>query len=278
MVEGIIYKYTSPSGKVYIGQTTNERHRRNAWFCIKYRYAGTAINAARAKYGADNFRYEVLHKKHYFTQEEATYDLDRWENYYIGYYDSFKNGYNNTVGGCISTRGKARSEEQRRKISRRNKGYKHTPEAIRRMSESKKGKKKSKIAVYNMTVARRKLPYVRQVGQYDASTLELIKVWPCAYNAGMELGICTQNIRRACIKQGKYKGFYWRYFNGAAHTSPKPKPKVVQKALSGEVIAIHDGVLEAAKAMKKAYYQSISACLNGRMKNAYGYTWEYLKE
>lgn len=24
MVTGVIYKYTSPSGKVYIGQTTNE--------------------------------------------------------------------------------------------------------------------------------------------------------------------------------------------------------------------------------------------------------------
>lgn len=28
MVTGVIYKYTSPSGKVYIGQTTNELYRR----------------------------------------------------------------------------------------------------------------------------------------------------------------------------------------------------------------------------------------------------------
>ena len=28
MIEGIIYKYTSPSGKVYIGQTIDEQNRR----------------------------------------------------------------------------------------------------------------------------------------------------------------------------------------------------------------------------------------------------------
>ena len=31
MIRGIIYKYTSPSGKVYIGQTINEKDRRNTF-------------------------------------------------------------------------------------------------------------------------------------------------------------------------------------------------------------------------------------------------------
>nr|DAS86287.1 MAG TPA: GIY-YIG nuclease superfamily protein [Bacteriophage sp.]DAV54013.1 MAG TPA: GIY-YIG nuclease superfamily protein [Caudoviricetes sp.] len=30
MIRGIIYKYTSPSGKVYIGQTLNEKKRRQS--------------------------------------------------------------------------------------------------------------------------------------------------------------------------------------------------------------------------------------------------------
>lgn len=30
-MRGIIYKYTSPSGKVYIGQTTKEHQRRNTF-------------------------------------------------------------------------------------------------------------------------------------------------------------------------------------------------------------------------------------------------------
>ena len=48
-MEGIIYRYTSPSGKYYIGQTTNERVRRNDFLNINQRYAGNAIDNARKK-------------------------------------------------------------------------------------------------------------------------------------------------------------------------------------------------------------------------------------
>lgn len=57
-MRGIIYKYTSPSGKVYIGQTRSESTRRAKWFNDKAPYAGPKINAARLKYGPTNFKYE----------------------------------------------------------------------------------------------------------------------------------------------------------------------------------------------------------------------------
>ena len=53
---GIIYKYTSPSNKVYIGQTRDEFNRRQKFLSkTNYTYAGTKINKARAKYGPENF-------------------------------------------------------------------------------------------------------------------------------------------------------------------------------------------------------------------------------
>lgn len=54
MIIGIIYKYTSPSGKSYIGQTTNEEYRRRMWFGTG-RYTGgrSKIDRARKKYGAN---------------------------------------------------------------------------------------------------------------------------------------------------------------------------------------------------------------------------------
>lgn len=39
MIEGVIYKYTSPSNKIYIGQTTNEARRRAEWFYLKMYYS-----------------------------------------------------------------------------------------------------------------------------------------------------------------------------------------------------------------------------------------------
>lgn len=46
---GIIYKYTSLSGKVYIGQTVNERKRRKKFLNLNKDYAGLKINNARYK-------------------------------------------------------------------------------------------------------------------------------------------------------------------------------------------------------------------------------------
>lgn len=65
MVRGIIYRYLSPSGKSYIGQTTNEKLRRRSWMSDKYHYAGAKIDRARAKYGSSSFLYEVLSEKYY---------------------------------------------------------------------------------------------------------------------------------------------------------------------------------------------------------------------
>ncbi|MFR8932143.1 MAG: hypothetical protein ACLVH4_02940 [Lachnospira pectinoschiza] len=91
-MKGIIYKYTSPSGKVYIGQTRCERTRRSRWFNINKPYAGPKINAARSKYDL----IELLNAK---------------ESEYIQLYDSINLGYNLSSGGIpvILT------EEQKRK-------------------------------------------------------------------------------------------------------------------------------------------------------------------
>ena len=60
MIDGVIYKYVSPSGKVYIGQTTNEKERRSNFLNSTCIYAGHKINKAREKYGVNNFEYEVI--------------------------------------------------------------------------------------------------------------------------------------------------------------------------------------------------------------------------
>lgn len=51
MITGIIYKYTSPSNKIYVGKTINESERKHA-FLTKERYAGIKIDNARAKSGS----------------------------------------------------------------------------------------------------------------------------------------------------------------------------------------------------------------------------------
>lgn len=68
MIEEIIYRYISPSGKSYIRQTTNEVYRRRMWLG-KSRYTG---GRARKKYGPENFMYEVLLRNQYSGIEAAS--------------------------------------------------------------------------------------------------------------------------------------------------------------------------------------------------------------
>ena len=54
-MKGFIYKYQSPSGKVYIGQTINEEYRRKKFLNIKKNYAGINIDNARKKIWSRKF-------------------------------------------------------------------------------------------------------------------------------------------------------------------------------------------------------------------------------
>ncbi len=119
----IIYKYVSPNGKVYIGQTTQEKRRRNTFLNINKSYGGDKIDAARRKYGPENFTYEVIYKANFSMSKEATLKLDELEEFYITVYDSYVNGYNMTYGGYTT------------------RGFRFTPEQIDQMSRMRIGKK-----------------------------------------------------------------------------------------------------------------------------------------
>ena len=102
-MEGIIYCYTSPSGKKYIGQTTRGdkrklEHIRNSKNVNSYNYNCKFYTALR-KYGFDSFKYEVLYTVIDDDEEKVMWQLNKLECYYIGLNDSFRNGYNQSIGG-----------------------------------------------------------------------------------------------------------------------------------------------------------------------------------
>lgn len=113
---GIIYKYTSPSGKVYIGQTIEEKRRRKTFLNLNKSYGGIKIDSARRKFGPHNFKYEIIENHVFKSKSEMTVKLDEREEYYINQYDSYRNGYNMTFGG-YTNRGFKYSEEQKKKMS-----------------------------------------------------------------------------------------------------------------------------------------------------------------
>lgn len=161
MIEGVIYRYKSPSGKYYIGQTIDESQRRVVFLNQNCIYGGSKIERARKKYGPENFEYTVLMKVTGDNPEEVKQYLNTLESGFIRIYDSLKNGYNSTEGGdgtigYLHTEewkknfsehikgnkfnlGKTRTEETKKKISKALKGIQRSEESKRKNSESHKG-------------------------------------------------------------------------------------------------------------------------------------------
>ena len=142
-MKGIIYKYTSPSNKVYIGQTIHE-HRR--YMTHKRCYGDTKFCRSIRKYGFENFTYEVIFTIDNEDRKRIKEKLDFMERYYIRKYDSFKNGYNMTLGGDGGA-GTKHTEEFKEKISERmkknNPAWNMTDEWRLHIGYSQRGKKMS---------------------------------------------------------------------------------------------------------------------------------------
>lgn len=134
-----IYKLTSPSGKIYIGQSANLKQRKEDYRCKKAPHQPKLRNSF-LKYGVDNHNFEILYQGDCSNQ-----CLDRLERSYILMYNSVAEGLNCTEGGG-GRRGYKHSEETKQKISETKKasdinhwvGRKHSEETRLKMSEKAK--------------------------------------------------------------------------------------------------------------------------------------------
>lgn len=158
-----IYKATNViSGKAYIGFDSNWPNRQ-----IQHQKSSNnpsqlnhncIFHRAIRKYGWDVFKWEVIYQSY-----DGNYCLNEMEPHFIKEYDSYKNGYNMTLGGngVLGRKmnektkeairkfnlGKKLSEEHKRKLSLakigsrgNNTGHKHSIESRMKMSAANKGK------------------------------------------------------------------------------------------------------------------------------------------
>lgn len=95
MINYEIYKITNIiNNKIYIGYTNKgienrlHKHYMNAIYGID-----THFYRAIRKYGIQNFKYESIDNANNIS------DIKNKEIYWINYFDTFKNGYNMTIGG-----------------------------------------------------------------------------------------------------------------------------------------------------------------------------------
>lgn len=131
MKKSYIYKITSPSGKIYIGQTIDLIRRKSKYKRLDCKQQPKVFNSI-VKYTWELHIFEVIEE----ISDTDKSSLNEREQYWISYYDSMNNGLNCTGGGdskIISSetiekirnsklgkpspnKGKSMSDEQKEKI------------------------------------------------------------------------------------------------------------------------------------------------------------------
>ena len=213
-----IYKLTSPSGKIYIGQSINLINRFNKYKSNSAK-GQSYLDKALKKYGFENFKIEML----FITNKKYKHIktmLNALEIYSIKKYDSInpEKGYNLTKGGD-GVLGRKTTDETKLKISIANKGLKRTDkqkeimslacigrvvssETKNKISNTMKSKIRTEEHKKNNGLANR-IPII----QYSKSG-EYIKEWTGAIEIEKELNINRSNICAVCKGNRKTTGGY----------------------------------------------------------------------
>ena len=208
-----IYKYTSPSGKNYIGQTCkNTQAQRAGGGGYGYKGCSAFWNAIQ-KYGWDSFQYEVLEKV------ETVETANEREKYYISLYRSNdpQYGYNIYEGGNSSA-----NQEYINRLNQIKEMWDqgHTvgeSQKIFNLSQQTLSYEMSQLGIDGKERIKRSAGkyLARQVCQYDLN-FNLIATFRSTAEAERATGIT--NIRRSCAKnegleKPKYKSgqYYWTY-------------------------------------------------------------------
>lgn len=205
----IVYRHTSPDGKMYVGVTCKPPNRR--WQNGTGYQNNKRFSADINLYGWDNFQHEVLLSG----LSEANANLA--EKIFIDYrkLTNPNNGYNLRAGGF---RGYECSSETKQKISKANKGRlsgeknpnygkKHTKEAKLKMSMANKGKKIPQDVREKMSITLGK-----QVVALDINSNEVVSIFNSTRDAERQTGIPHTNIGECCRGIRKTAGGYkWEY-------------------------------------------------------------------
>jgi len=127
-----IYKITSPSGKIYIGQSSNIENRWNKYKNINNSVTQLKLYRSFKKYDIENHKFEII-------EECEITELNECEIRWVLHFKSHIIGLNILKGGNMSRRGKKHSEETKKKMSEKHKGKILTQEHINNIKKSTKG-------------------------------------------------------------------------------------------------------------------------------------------
>ena len=261
----IVYRHTTPNGKMYVGVTSRPLNERCGKDGRKYKCQPYFFRAIQ-KYGWDNIKHEVLMEG--LTEEQASLA----EQLFIYYWDltNRDKGYNRTEGGI---KGAKHTQETKDKIAKGRIGKRHSEETKRKLSEQRKGEKSWNWGKSPSTETRRKISEAHK-GKKCPWNIE---------NPPMKGKKHSEETKKKYSEQRKGEG---NNFYGKRHTDESkakirnslPKKSVAQIDMkTGEIINIFVSQKEAER-QTGAYHSNIAKCCKGKVKSVNGYVWKYLED
>lgn len=268
----IIYKVENLiNGKIYIGQTTqnlNSRiygHKRDS-----LRFKNIKFYRATNKYGWDKFEFSIIDDK-----AKTLEELCSLEKYYIEKFDSYKNGYNSTTGGEISP---MMFEESREKVSKALTGRIFTDEHKKNISESQLGK----IGTPHTEEHKSYMSRIMQGRKFSKEHIENIR----KANLGRKQSKETIERRvkhiRGVPKSLEHTKKLAKILNDNRYIAygiehPRSVQVVQIDKKTGEILKSFECISDAEEYLGvKKGQGSISRCINGQQKTAYGFKWQKL--
>lgn len=252
-----LYIHTTPSGKKYVGITSQRPKVR--WHNGKgYRssYFARAIN----KYGWENIKHEIVATD--LTKEDAI----RLEREYIRMLDTTNRskGYNRSFGGEVPANDMADCDEYRLRQS---------------MTSHRKWTENRVRPNHGIPPRKKENKYRKKVYQYDKDW-NLIAIHESVAECANAIGVTRTPVSEAC--NGKARtcgGFYLRFENESFLSDGKKGSHcaraVVQMDIDRNEIATFDSASDAARMFgRKSPCTILDAC-KGRQITAYGYRWRF---
>ena len=267
-----IYKHTSPSGKVYIGQTGQKPE--NRWDNGRG-YKSGYFYCAIKKYGWDNIKHEIL-----FTGLDQL-NADIIEEDLIYYYKQIGKSYNLATGGKVN-RGWKHSDETKEKLRILSTGRTLSDEAKEKIRLSKLGENNPNYGKSPSEEIRQKISKAlkgkraKRVKQIDPESGEVVKIWnsqteACEFYNGNP-SLISDAIRRNSLT----KGYYWRFEDDNTPLIKKKNPlnKEVEQIDKNtlEVIKVWDSLSEVERQLNIST-SNISNVCKGKRKTAGGFIW-----
>jgi len=210
-MNGVIYCYHCiPTGKKYIGQTVKEKHRKRQH--INHCKTGVDNKFYRAvrKYGWDNFVYGII-------DDYNDEILNEQEIFYIDKYDTYRNGYNSTLGG-EGCRGFVPSKDTKMKQSISAKNRSNPPHNKKYFTEEeKKEAKRKRDREYQQRVKEERKGYMKE---WKENNQDKIKKWKDENEEYLK-DIWKKNREENKQKRNEYSKWYY-------HNNVKPLQKLSQ--------------------------------------------------